>query len=316
MNWDSTTLILDFIGFICISLYIWFGLKPITYTETYQGIMGDYTLIIKAINNLIDASGFLNLMRFGFIIITFSFFVKFYKIFCDNKDDKMIGNDYYISISKEKFELLKNNQKFLKTIILSRIINALRFCQMLTLLPASNNESTYARMRHRINVPLFTSSVLYEGFRFAEKALETDKDFKEMEVYKKGIGAIINDDGNKKLINNRLSIIRNRFVFHFDQKHIEKTEQYLRRYNSDAIIFASACGEAGGNMYYVLADEFFINYLIDPKGTKIKDDLREQWKAILQDTLKLMKIFTEETEKLIAEVLLQLGLTVDTGAIR
>ncbi len=225
-------------------------------------------------------------------------------------------NEYYISISKEKFEVLKNNEKFLKILILARFVNALRFCQMLSLLPISNTESTYARKRHRINVPLFTSSVLYEGFRFAEKSLETDRDFKEMNVYKKGIGAIINDAKNKKIIDHSLSIMRNRFVFHFDQKHIKSTEQALRRYNSDSYIFASARGDAGGNMYYELADEFFINYLIDPKGAKRKDELNESWKAIFQDTLNLMKIFTEATEKLIAEVLLQLGLTIDVAVSR
>jgi hypothetical protein len=79
-NWESIALYLDFAGFICISLYIWFGFKPIDYTETYHGIIGDYTPIIKAINNLIEASGFLYWMRFGFILIMFSFVIKICRI--------------------------------------------------------------------------------------------------------------------------------------------------------------------------------------------------------------------------------------------
>ena len=309
-NWKSITLYLDFLGFICISLYIWFGLKTIPYTETYQGIMGDYIPIIKSINNLLEASGFLSVMRFGFVLIIISFAIKFYRYFRNQGRIRMV-NEYQISISKKKFEELRNNTKFLKIMILSRFVNALRFCQMLSLVTISNSEGTYARKRHTINVPLFTSSVLYEGFRFTEKSLETDKEFNRMDIYKKGMGAIINDNDNKKLVNQSLSIIRNRFVFHFDQKHIRSTEEALHKFNSDSYIFASAHGEAGGNMYYGLADEFFINYLIDPKGDKSKAELKETWKAILQDTLKLMKDFTEATEKLIAEVLLQLGLTVD-----
>lgn len=80
INWESITLYLDFIGFLCITLYIWFGLKPIVYTETYHGIIGDYTPIIGAINNLIEASGFLYVMRFGFILIIISFIIKIYRI--------------------------------------------------------------------------------------------------------------------------------------------------------------------------------------------------------------------------------------------
>jgi len=314
-NWESITLYLDFVGFICISLYIWFGLKPIQYTETYHGIIGDFTPIIKAINNLLEASGFLYWMRFGFILITFSFVIKIYRRILNNRGVCM-NNEYRISISKERFEVLKNNQKFLKILILARFVNALRFCQMSSFLKISDTEGTYARKRQTINAPLFTSSVLYEGFRFAEEALKKDKDFNQMDVYKEGIGAIINDDKNKKLIKNSLRIMRNRFVFHFDQIHLKDTEESLHKYNSDSYIFALAHGEAGRNMYYALADEFFINFLLDKEGTKSKEELSKSLKDLYQDTLKLMARFTEETEKLIAEVLLQFGLTVDVDVSR
>lgn len=85
-NCEVITLYLDFIGFICISLYIWFGLKPIVYTETHIGIIGDYTPIIGVINNLIEASGFLYCMRFGFILIMFSFAIKIYRIIRNHGD--------------------------------------------------------------------------------------------------------------------------------------------------------------------------------------------------------------------------------------
>jgi len=225
-------------------------------------------------------------------------------------------NKYCISISKEKFEDLKNNHKFLKILILARFINALRFCQMSSLLQVSDSKGTYARKRQRINGPLFTSSVLYEGFRFAEKSLETDKDFNEMDVYKKGIGVIVNDENNRKLINYSLGIMRNRFVFHFDHKNIASIGESLHNFISDSYIFAFAHGEAAGNMYYELADQFFINYLLNHKGAKSNDELKESLKVLYQETLNLMDRFTEATEELIAEVLSQLGLTVDVTVSR
>ena len=225
--------------------------------------------------------------------------------------------EYSIPIPKEKFESLKNDQKFLKILILARFVNALRFCQMLSLLPPiSNSEGTYARTRHTINVPLFTISVLYEGFHFAEKSLETDKGFKEMDVYKNGIGAIISDEKNKKIINHSLSIMRNSFVFHFDHKNITKIGQTLSNYKPASCVFASAHGEAGGNMYYGFADEFFINYLLDHKGAKSDDELKEKYKGLLRDTLNLMQSFSDATEILIAEVLLQLGLRANESAVQ
>ena len=221
--------------------------------------------------------------------------------------------DYGIPIPKEKFESLKNDQKFLKILILARFINAIRFCQMCSFLPISDSEGTYARKRQRINSFLYTGSVLYEGFRFAEKALK--KDFQKMDVYKKGIGAILKDEKTREL-KNSLSIMRNMFVFHFDTKNIQSTGKALQKYDSDSYIFASAHGEAGGNMYYVLADEFFINYVIDQKSAESNDEPKEIYKWLLKDTLDLMDRFTEAAEKLIAEFLLQIGLTVDVAVSR
>jgi hypothetical protein len=218
-----------------------------------------------------------------------------------------MDNEYCISISKEKFEVLKNDRKFLKILILTRFINGLRFCLMSSFLPVSDREGTYARKRQTINGFLFTASVLYEGFRFAEQALK--EDFQKMDVYKEGIGAMIEDKKIKEL-RETLRIMRNIFVFHFDTKNIQRTGQSLQTYNSDSYIFASAHGEASGNMYYVFADEFFINFLLDEKNVKSKDGLIEIYKGLLKDTRDLMSRFIEAAEKLIDEVLLEMGLTV------
>ncbi len=61
--------------------------------------------------------------------------------------------------------------------------------------------------------------------------------------------------------------------------------------------FASGVGKAGGDMYFGLADEAVINYLLEPVPNEPDENLKQRYEKILQETVQVMGRFIASAEK-------------------
>jgi hypothetical protein len=101
---------------------------------------------------------------------------------------------YDIVCSKEKFNLLKKDERFLGLLTLSRAVNALRFCQQAAI--NARDMAGPAGASSRINSFLYASSVLYEGFLIVEKL---GKHFKNIDSFINGLGFLLKDKTARSL---------------------------------------------------------------------------------------------------------------------
>ena len=211
---------------------------------------------------------------------------------------------YDISCSKAIFDVVKRDEHFLDLITLARIVNALRFCQKAGI---DGKESTgYAGARSTINSFVFAASVLYEGFLLVARL---GRNFRDLDSFKNGFGVLLRDNKVKTLRKRDgvVSRMRNKFAFHFDD---EVAKESLENFELSEYKFASGIGEAAGEMVFVLADEVVINYLLQPTPNDTDDILRERYKQILDDTTEVMGKFHEAAERLMGDVLKDMGFKV------
>ena len=88
------------------------------------------------------------------------------------------------------------------------------------------------------------------------------------------------------------------------------TKESLVKFELPEYKFASGIGKAAGEMVFVLADEVVINYLLQPTPNETDDILRERYKQILEDTTEVMGKFFEAAERLMGDVLKDMGFNV------
>lgn len=207
-----------------------------------------------------------------------------------------------ISCTKSNFDKIKSDETFLGLLSLARFVNALRFCQRAALDAKSANSPS--NTRSTINSFLFTSSVLYEGLLLIERLSKTYKDNK---AFKSGFTKLLRDRNVQSLRDTVLKRARNKFVFHFDK---DVANEALENFDVPTINFASAIGKASGEMYFGLADELSINYLLQPNEGETNESLTKRYIDIVQDTTKLMGNFVIYTESFMADVLKEKGFTV------
>jgi hypothetical protein len=212
---------------------------------------------------------------------------------------------YDIVCSKEEFSLLKADERFLGLLTLARVVNALRFCQMAAI--HARETTGPAGARSRINSFLYASSVLYEGFLVVERL---GKNFKNHDSFRNGFGPLLRDQTVKSLRESVLNRMRNKFMFHFDQ---DVAKESFKDFELSEYKFASGIGKASGEMYFGLADEAVLNYLLQPTQNEPNESLKGRWEKILQETTQVMGRFTESAERLMADVLVEMGFTVKTS---
>jgi hypothetical protein len=209
---------------------------------------------------------------------------------------------YDISCSKETFDRLKTDECFLALLTLARVINALRFCQKAAI--DAKAVAGPAGARSRINSFLFASSVLYEGFLTVEKLAVH---FKSFDSYRNGLAVLLKDKDTQSIRQSVLQRMRNKFVFHFDR---DVAKESFDHFDLPVYKFASGTGKASGEMYFGLADEAVMNYLLQPANNESDKSIRNRYEKILQDTTRLMGRFTESAERLMAEAMDNMGFTV------
>ena len=101
---------------------------------------------------------------------------------------------------------------------------------------------------------------------------------------------------------------RNKFVFHFDK---DIANEALNNFDVPVINFASGIGNATGEMYFGLADELSINYLLQPKKNESNESLMERYIQIVKDTTAIMGEFAKSAEIFMADVLKEKGFSVN-----
>lgn len=156
--------------------------------------------------------------------------------------------------SEEKFEDLRNDERFWAILTLARTMNALRFCQ--TAFFHLPDEDTPSARRQRINSFVFTGAVLYAALEFARTL---GKYFRHLPVYGEGIGSLLRDRAVRRFRDTSLYRLRNKFVFHFDE---DVAPQALQGFQKPPYIFDSGQGPKIGNAYYDLADSASLYFLL------------------------------------------------------
>jgi hypothetical protein len=212
---------------------------------------------------------------------------------------------YYITCSKKKFDVLRTDDRFLGLLTLARVVNALRFCQKAAI--DAKDTPGPAGARSRINSALYASSVLYEGFLVIEKL---GRYFRDLNSFKTGFGALLRDKAVGTFRESVLKRMRNKFVFHFDQGVARESFNHfeLPEYN-----FASGTGRTSGEMYFGLADEAVMNYLLQPAENESDESLKGRCEKTLQNITQIMGRFTESAERLMADVLDGMGFSIRTN---
>ena len=74
--------------------------------------------------------------------------------------------------------------------------------------------------------------------------------------------------------------------------------------------FATGIGNAAGEMVFPLAEEVVINYFLQPGPDETDDSLKERFIKIIDDTNEVTGKFLEAAEKLMADVLKDMGFKV------
>src|SRR5262245_53517986 len=101
--------------------------------------------------------------------------------------------------------------------------------------------------------------------------------------------------------------MRNKFVFHFD---VTVAKEALKEFQLPEYKFASGIGKAGGEMYFGLADEAMLNYLLELVQNEPEENLKQRYEKILQEIVELMGRFIISAERLMADVLRNMGFFV------
>ncbi len=200
---------------------------------------------------------------------------------------------------EEVFQQLKSDKRFLGLLTLARVVNALRFCMARTI--NSRDNGTPVKKRQTINGFLFANSVLYEGFLAVERLGQHLKDCK---AFTTGFTPLFRHPDVQSLREDYLKRARNKFVFHFDK---EVPEEIMDRFDLPAYKFATGIGPTSGEVYFNLADEVVINFLLPPEYGETDDALGKRHEAKIQEVTEVMVQFTTAAENLISEILPSMG---------
>ena len=214
----------------------------------------------------------------------------------------MENSAYQISCSKDKFNILREDERFLGLLTLARFINALRYFQKSAIGAKGTNDLVAARSV--LNSFWYGSSVLYEGFLLVEKLRKV---FKDVESFKSGFGTFLRDHQVQSFRKTVLKRMRNKFGFHFDAGVVKES---LKNFELAEYKFASGVGNASGEMCFVLADEIVLNYLLSPAMGESDESLKQRYRKILEDTIEIMGKFTDSAERLMGDVLTNMDFTV------
>ncbi len=206
-------------------------------------------------------------------------------------------------VKKELLPSIRNDEKFINAIQLSRVLSSLRY-----------NLIIYARIDKEANVSLNVklnnflnqAALLCEGVR---KLNELEATLKELKSFQENIDKIekifheLEDD--RSFLKNVLCRVRNKIVFHFDRsvtKEIFEEIIYECTKQQKDVIFASGKTDLVKDMTFDLADNIDINYILKFVNDK-KESASEKFKTMVKELLRLSGLFCAILEDLIGELI-------------
>lgn len=202
-----------------------------------------------------------------------------------------------ISLPGDEFEKLRLDPRLARLLTLARVVNALRFCQLSVF--SLTDADTPSNRRQRINAFLFTAGILYEGLRVAATL---GKDFANRKAFTEGMGVLLGEERTKELRKTILNRLRNKIVFHYDE---DVAPTGLEKMRLDSYRFATGVGRRNGDVYYDLADEVAVNFILgEPESP---DEERKILAAMITDVTEVSLAFADAAEHLIVDVLSEMG---------
>jgi hypothetical protein len=198
---------------------------------------------------------------------------------------------FRIKIPVSQIKRLQNDEKFILILRLSRFINQLSFCHEAYL--GVGKEITPTNTRHLHNSFLFSCAVLYEALKFYPKL---GKEFLSFASHKNGFAKLSKHPDFDFVKNQVLNKMRNEFIFHVDEGPFINA---LKQYGDRSVDFLISKSNQHGDIYYSLADELSINYVIGEHDT---DEIASQYyQEMVKKISNIMVEFIHNANKLIQE---------------
>lgn len=164
--------------------------------------------------------------------------------FVANSNSMLPSTRWKLRLDKPAFDRLKTEESFWCIVALSRVINALRFVH--SPLEHYQNDSPGA-LRVRYNSFFFNCALFREASIFVQKLHKHYGNSPEFQA----VATIMNSNETRKILEDNLAPLRNKFVFHFN---IEEMGAQLTKLELSEPVFVSAMGTTNEQVYYELAD--------------------------------------------------------------
>lgn len=168
------------------------------------------------------------------------------------------GVQWSITIPKERFESLRDDESFRQALALGRFLNSYRFVQDSFL---QGHRDQPAGARQRITGFLIMAGVLYEGLELIKRMA---KNFRHFEAWKREMGPILKDQLFDRLFSKSLQPLRNQAVFHFTEDAVVEP---LRHCDLEELVFVAGFEDRRGELFYELSDLLALDLFIDENGS-------------------------------------------------
>ena len=180
-------------------------------------------------------------------------------------------------ITKEEFNKLKDDKKFLNAIKLLRMDSAIITLQTLmlrTFHDNRNNDSSRDK-RDRMEIVLYYGAVLYESLRTIYKMRKWLMNQNECKNCIKDIDDLLLElDGEDSFTNKVLKRIRDKLTFHFDNDVFSKAFDTLAKdFSEEKLLIVEGDSERSIDINYPVIPVLYFNYLISlVKGNRSEEE--------------------------------------------
>ena len=176
---------------------------------------------------------------------------------------------YKAYITKDQFNSLKKDVKFINALRLSRIVNAIRASQ--SMVTKFINDKTSSGYRDKFEAIQYYGAVLYESLKTFHRMKEQFNQLDEYKANSADINYLCKEFENKSSFTRTiLAKIRDKLVFHFDEDVFRKTISDMDLPSDELIIVE---GDLGTNIdtNYSATTMLYFNYLISSVNKDISD---------------------------------------------
>jgi len=200
-----------------------------------------------------------------------------------------------IVINKDDFNKLQNDNRFHLILMLTRILNSIRFSQSASV---RATDDTPAASRDSMASFLYMCSLLYESFENIYPLI--NKEFHHLSSFQNGLMILFNNKNRKKYHDTVFKKARNHITFHFEKDSIKKSIN-IYKVKEEGITFAETHSDKTGDMYFHFSDELVYNYLMGI--SRLDDKSSDKFITLIKNVADISREFIRESEKLIIEAI-------------